>query len=71
MAALGHSCIAFGANSARGRGLGLTPAQVARVWRMERHLSERIVAGLALAEFLLKNQEGAYLRASGAYNADQ
>jgi hypothetical protein len=47
-------------------GLRLTPAQAARLWGMERHTSERILDGLALAGFLLKNKEGAYLRASGA-----
>ena len=47
-------------------GLRLTPAQAARLWGMERHTSERILDGLALAGFLSKNREGAYLRASGA-----
>ena len=47
-------------------GLRLTPAQAARLWGMDRHTSERILDGLALAGFLLKNREGAYLRASGA-----
>lgn len=47
-------------------GLRLTPAQAARLWGMERHTSERILDGLALAGFLSKNTEGAYLRASGA-----
>jgi hypothetical protein len=47
-------------------GLRLTPAQAARLWGMERHTSERILDGLALAGFLLKNKEGAYVRASGA-----
>jgi hypothetical protein len=46
-------------------GLRLTPARAARLWGMERHTSERILDGLALAGFLLKNKEGAYLRASG------
>jgi hypothetical protein len=55
----------------REAGLRLTLAQVARVWRMECHMSERLLGGLALPEFLLKNKEGAYLRASGADNADQ
>jgi len=47
-------------------GLRLTPAQAARLWGMERHTSERILDGLAMAGFLSKNREGAYLRASGA-----
>ena len=47
-------------------GLRLTPAQAARLWGMERHTSERILDGLALAGFLSKTREGAYLRASGA-----
>jgi hypothetical protein len=46
-------------------GLRLTPAQAARLWGMERHMSERILDGLTLAGFLSKNK-GAYLRASGA-----
>lgn len=47
-------------------GLRLTPAQAARLWGMERHTSERILDGLALAGFLSKTREGAYLRASRA-----
>ena len=47
-------------------GLRLTPAQAARLWGMERHTSERILDALALAGFLSKNRQGAYLRASGA-----
>jgi hypothetical protein len=47
-------------------GLRLTPAQAARLWGMERHTSERILDGLALAGFLSRTREGAYLRASGA-----
>ena len=47
-------------------GLRLTPAQAARLWGIERHTSERILDGLTLAGFLLKNREGAYLRASVA-----
>ena len=47
-------------------GLRLTPAQAARLWGMERHTSERILDGLAMAGFLSKNREGAYLRVSEA-----
>ena len=47
-------------------GLRLTPAQAARLWGMERQMSERILDGLAIAGFLSKNRDGAYLRASGA-----
>ena len=47
-------------------GLRLTPAQAARLWGMERHTSARILDGLAMAGFLSKNRDGAYLRASGA-----
>jgi hypothetical protein len=47
-------------------GLRLTPAQAARLWGMKRHTLERILDGLAMAGFLWKNKEGAYLRASGA-----
>jgi hypothetical protein len=47
-------------------GLRLTPAQAARLWGMKRQTSERILDGLALAGFLSKTREGAYLRASGA-----
>src|SRR6266540_7570881 len=47
-------------------GLRLTPTQAARLWGMERQTSERILDGLALAGFLSKTREGAYLRASGA-----
>ena len=45
-------------------GLRLTPAQAARLWRMDRHTTDRILDGLTMAGFLLKNREGAYLRAS-------
>ena len=47
-------------------GLRLTPAQAARLWAVDRHTSERILDGLAMAGFLLKTREGAYLRASVA-----
>ena len=47
-------------------GLRLTPAQAARLWAVDRQTSERILDGLAMAGFLLKNREGAYLRASVA-----
>ena len=47
-------------------GLRLTPAQAARLWAIDRRTSERILDGLTAAGFLLKNREGAYLRASVA-----
>ena len=47
-------------------GLRLTPAQAARLWAVDRHTSERILDGLAMSGFLLKNREGAYVRASVA-----
>jgi len=47
-------------------GLRLTPAQAARLWALDRGTSERILDGLTAAGFLLKNREGAYLRASVA-----
>ena len=47
-------------------GLRLTPAQAARLWALDRHTSERVLDGLTLAGFLLKNRDGAYLRASAA-----
>jgi DNA-binding MarR family transcriptional regulator len=45
-------------------GLRLTPAQAARLWGLDRHTSERILDRLAMAGFLSKNKEGAYLSAS-------
>ena len=45
-------------------GLRLTPAQAARLWAVDRHTSELILDGLAVAGFLVKNREGAYLLAS-------
>ena len=47
-------------------GLRLTPAQAARLWALDRPTSERILDGLVMAGFLLKNREGSYLRASVA-----
>ena len=47
-------------------GLRLTPAQAARLWAVDRQTSERILDRLTVAGFLLKNREGAYLRASVA-----
>jgi hypothetical protein len=47
-------------------GLRLTPAQAARLWGTARQTSERILDGLTMAGFVLKNREGAYLRASVA-----
>ena len=47
-------------------GLRLTSAQAARLWALDRQTSERLLDGLTMAGFLLKNREGAYLRASVA-----
>ena len=47
-------------------GLRLTPAQAARLWGLDRHTSERLLDGLTMTGFLLKNREGAYVRASVA-----
>ena len=47
-------------------GLRLTPAQAARLWALDRRTSERLLDGLTVTGFLLKNREGAYLRASVA-----
>jgi DNA-binding IclR family transcriptional regulator len=47
-------------------GLRLTPAQAARLWALDRSTSERILDGLTAAGFLLRNREGAYVRASMA-----
>jgi hypothetical protein len=45
-------------------GLRLTPVQAARLWALDRHTSQQVLDGLAAAGFLLKNRDGAYLRAS-------
>ena len=45
-------------------GLRLTPAQAARLWAVDRETSERILHGLVAAGFLIKNREGAYVRAT-------
>jgi hypothetical protein len=47
-------------------GLRLTPPQAARLWALDRGTSDRILEGLTAAGFLLRNREGAYLRASVA-----
>jgi hypothetical protein len=47
-------------------GLRLTPVQAARLWAVDRQISQRILDGLAMTGFLMKNREGAYLRASEA-----
>lgn len=47
-------------------GLRLTSAQAARLWALDRQTSERLLDGLTRTGFLLKNREGAYLRASVA-----
>ena len=46
--------------------LRLTTAQAARLWSLDRRTSERVLEGLTDAGFLLRNREGAYLRASMA-----
>ena len=47
-------------------GLRLTSAQAARLWAVDRQMSERILDGLMAAGFLFRNREGAYLRATVA-----
>jgi hypothetical protein len=47
-------------------GLRLTPAEAARLWAVDAHTSKQILDGLEQVGFLLKNRNGAYLRASGA-----
>jgi hypothetical protein len=47
-------------------GLRLTPAQAARLWALDRQMSERLLVGLTISGFLLKNREGAFVRASVA-----
>jgi hypothetical protein len=47
-------------------GLRLTSAQAARLWALDRQTSERLLDGLTITGFLLKNRGGAYLRASVA-----
>ena len=47
-------------------GLRLTSAQAARLWAVDRRTSEQILDGLTTAGFLLRNRNGAYLRASVA-----
>ena len=45
-------------------GLRLTPAQAARLWALDRSMSEQILNGLASSGFLARTAGGAYLRAS-------
>ena len=47
-------------------GLRLTAAQAARLLALDRRTSESILEGLTAAGFLLRNREGAYVRASMA-----
>ena len=47
-------------------GLRLTPSQAARLWALDRSTSERILDGLTAAGFLVRNREGAYVRAPRA-----
>jgi hypothetical protein len=45
-------------------GLRLTSAQAARLWAIDHRTSKKILDGLTSAGFLLRNRNGAYLRAS-------
>ena len=45
-------------------GLRLTPRQAARLWGLARPLSERVLARLEDAGFLLRTRDGAYMRRS-------
>ena len=45
-------------------GLRLTPAQAAQLWAVDHQTSERILLGLTAAGFLIKNREGAFVRAT-------
>jgi hypothetical protein len=45
-------------------GLRLTPAQAARLWAVDHWTTERILLALVAAGFLIKNREGAYVRAT-------
>jgi hypothetical protein len=47
-------------------GLSLTSVQAARLWALDRPMSEQILNGLASSGFLARTAEGAYLRASMA-----
>lgn len=47
-------------------GLRLTPAQAARLWAVDRHMSEQLLDYMTMTGFLLKSRDGAYLRASAA-----
>jgi hypothetical protein len=47
-------------------GLRLTPAQAARLWALDRSMSEQILNRLASSGFLARTAGGAYLRASMA-----
>jgi hypothetical protein len=45
-------------------GLRLVPAQAARLWAVDRGVSEQILDRLVEAGFLWKRRDGSYLRAS-------
>jgi DNA-binding MarR family transcriptional regulator len=45
-------------------GLSLAPAQAARLWALDRSLSERVLDRLVDAGFLRRTREGLYLRPS-------
>jgi hypothetical protein len=47
-------------------GLRLTPGEAERLWALDRTTSEQLLDVLTKAGFLLRNQKGAYLRATVA-----
>lgn len=47
-------------------GLRLTAAQAARLWSLDRPTAVRVLDALTATGFLLRNRQGAYLRASVA-----
>ena len=47
-------------------GLRLAPAQAARLWAIDRSVSERVLDSLVETGFLWKGRDGSYLRVSAA-----